>query len=109
MEELTPKGLIRSLPALSPSPVGLCNLCRGFGHAPFRVAYLSLVRCMAAAKNRARRSGFVGAALFSCMGMLFLLEARRADIHDTVIPASVKHAWMSAPQGYFVAFLCFAV
>jgi hypothetical protein len=26
----TPKALIRSLPALSPSPLGFCDLCRGF-------------------------------------------------------------------------------
>jgi hypothetical protein len=44
MQELTPKALIRSLPALSPSAFRLCNLCRGFPHAPFGVAYLFFVR-----------------------------------------------------------------
>jgi hypothetical protein len=46
MEELTPKALIRSLPALSPSPLGLCHLCRGFPHAPFGAAYFCFVRSM---------------------------------------------------------------
>jgi hypothetical protein len=27
--QLTPKALMRSLPALLPSPLGFCNLCRG--------------------------------------------------------------------------------
>jgi hypothetical protein len=37
-QNLPMDGLIRSYPALSPSPLGLCNLCRSSQRAPFAVA-----------------------------------------------------------------------
>lgn len=73
------------------------------------VGYLFLVRSMTSADKKSRRSSFLGAALFFCIGVMMLLRGYDADVHHTFIAGGGKIGWMNPWQAYAASAVCFGI
>jgi hypothetical protein len=59
-------------------------------------------------KSKALRSALIGAAICAAAGLVFVLQAYNAQIHNTMLAPTLRRAAMTPREGYFAGFLFFA-